>query len=153
MMSTATRRRGLGRGGGHSEGPTADHARAYRAGCAPHPPDANSLLPTVVGKRSNYCGSTRQPRPGQLQCRAMKKLRWGVLGVAKIAVDRVVPAMQRGEASLVTAIASRDRAKADAAAAKLGIATAYGSYDALLADADVDAVYIPLPNHLHVPWT
>ncbi|PYQ96883.1 MAG: NAD-binding protein [Acidobacteria bacterium] len=83
----------------------------------------------------------------------MKKLRWGVLGVAKIAVDRVVPAMQRGEASLVTAIASRDRAKADAAAAKLGIATAYGSYDALLADADVDAVYIPLPNHLHVPWT
>src|SRR5437773_7313029 len=50
-------------------------------------------------------------------------------------------------------MASRDRAKADAAAAKLGIATAYGSYDALLADADVDAVYIPLPNHLHVPWT
>ena len=83
----------------------------------------------------------------------MTKLRWGVLGAAKIAVEKVVPAMQRGHWSAVTAIASRDRAKADAAAAKLGIATAYGSYDALLADPAVDAVYIPLPNHLHVPWT
>ena len=53
----------------------------------------------------------------------------------------------------MAAIASRDRAKADAAAAKLGIATAYGSYEALLADPEIDAVYIPLPNHLHVPWT
>jgi predicted dehydrogenase len=61
--------------------------------------------------------------------------------------------MQRGAWSAVTAIASRDRAKADAAAAKLGIATAYGSYDALLADPNIDAVYIPLPNHLHAPWT
>jgi predicted dehydrogenase len=83
----------------------------------------------------------------------MTQLRWGVLGVAKIAVDKVVPAMQRGAWSAVTAIASRDRAKADAAAAKLGIATAYGSYDALLADPNIDAVYIPLPNHLHAPWT
>jgi predicted dehydrogenase len=83
----------------------------------------------------------------------MTRLRWGVLGVAKIAVDKVIPAMRRGEWSAVTAIASRDRAKADAAAAKLGIATAYGSYEALLADLNIDAVYIPLPNHLHAPWT
>ena len=83
----------------------------------------------------------------------MTKLRWGVLGVAKIAVEKVIPAMQRGKWLAVTAIASRDHAKADAAAATLGIATAYGSYEALLADPEIDAVYIPLPNHLHVPWT
>src|SRR5438445_11386612 len=83
----------------------------------------------------------------------MARLRWGVLGAAKIAIEKVVPAMQRGEWSVVTAIASRDRAKADAAAATLGIPTAYGSYEALLADPANDAVYIPLPNHLHVPWT
>ncbi len=83
----------------------------------------------------------------------MTQLRWGVLGVAKIAVDKVIPAMQRGEWSTVRAIASRDRAKADAAAAKLGIPTAHESYEALLADPNIDAVYIPLPNHLHAPWT
>jgi predicted dehydrogenase len=83
----------------------------------------------------------------------MTKLRWGVLGVSKIATEKVIPAMQRGQWSTVVAIASRDRAKADAAAAKLGIPTAYGSYEALLADPNVDAVYIPLPNHLHAPWT
>jgi predicted dehydrogenase len=83
----------------------------------------------------------------------MTQLRWGVLGVAKIAVDKVIPAMQRGEWSAVRAIASRDRAKADAAAATLGIPTAHESYEALLADPNIDAVYIPLPNHLHAPWT
>jgi predicted dehydrogenase len=82
----------------------------------------------------------------------MTKLRWGVLGVSKIATEKVIPAMQRGQWTTVAAIASRDRAKADAAAARLGIATAYGSYEALLADSNIDAVYIPLPNHLHVPW-
>ncbi len=83
----------------------------------------------------------------------MNKLRWGVLGVAKIATRSVIPAMQCGRWSEVTAIASRDRAKADEAAATFGIATAYASYEELLADPDVDAVYNPLPNHLHVPWT
>jgi predicted dehydrogenase len=83
----------------------------------------------------------------------MTKQRWGVLGAAKIAVEKVIPAMQGGEWSTVVAIASRDRAKADAAAERLGIATAYGSYEALLGDPNIDAVYIPLPNHLHVPWT
>ena len=83
----------------------------------------------------------------------MRKIRWGVLGVAKIATEKVIPAMQGGQWSEVTAIASRDPEKAKSAAAGLGIAKAYGSYDDLLADKDVDAIYNPLPNHLHVPWT
>ena len=82
----------------------------------------------------------------------MQKLRWGVLGVARIATNKVIPAMQRGSLTEVVAIASRDRRKADAAAKTLGIQRAYGSYDALTADSDVEAVYIPLPNHLHVEW-
>lgn len=80
-------------------------------------------------------------------------VRWGVLGVAKIAVSKVVPAMQRGARSKVVAIASRDLARARAAADTLGIPSAYGSYEELLADPHVQAVYIPLPNHLHVPWS
>ena len=76
-----------------------------------------------------------------------------MLGVAKIATDKVIPAMMRGRFSTVTAIASRDRAKADAAARRLGVPKAYGSYDELLDDPDVDAIYNPLPNHLHVPWS
>ena len=83
----------------------------------------------------------------------MPKLRWGVLGVAGIATRKVIPAMQQGEWSVVTAIASRDGEKARRAADSLDIAKAYGSYDDLLHDPDVDAVYNPLPNHLHVPWT
>ena len=83
----------------------------------------------------------------------MKKVRWGVLGVAKIAVEKVVPAMQKGRYSAVTAIASRSLGKARAAARRLGIAKAYGSYEDLLADPEIDAVYNPLPNHLHVPWS
>ena len=82
----------------------------------------------------------------------MHTLRWGVLGVAKIATAKVIPAMQRGTRTTVTAIASRDRAKAESAARALGIGKAYGSYEALLLDPAVDAVYIPLPNHLHVEW-
>jgi predicted dehydrogenase len=82
-----------------------------------------------------------------------RKLRWGVLGVARIAVETVVPAMQRGRYCEVVAIASRDLAKAEEAARRLGVPRAYGSYEELLADADVEAVYNPLPNHLHVPWS
>jgi predicted dehydrogenase len=83
----------------------------------------------------------------------MAKVRWGVLGVAKIAVEKVIPAMQVGQWSEVTAIASRDHAKARRASVALGIPTAHGSYEALLADPGIDAVYIPLPNDLHVPWS
>jgi predicted dehydrogenase len=81
------------------------------------------------------------------------KLRWGVLSTAKIGVKKVLPAMQLGQHTTVAAIASRDLAKARQVAATLGIPKAYGSYEELLADPDIDAVYIPLPNHLHVPWT
>jgi predicted dehydrogenase len=83
----------------------------------------------------------------------MQKLRWGVLGVAGIATRKVIPAMQRGQWSTVTAIASRDGSRARQAADRLGIPKAYGSYEDLLEDPDVDAVYNPLPNHLHVPWS
>jgi predicted dehydrogenase len=83
----------------------------------------------------------------------MQKIRWGVLGVAKIATDKVIPAMQRGQWSQVNAIASRNLERAQAAAAQLGIPKAYGSYEALVADPEIDAIYNPLPNHLHVPWT
>ena len=83
----------------------------------------------------------------------MNKIRWGVLGVAKIATAKVIPAMQAAEHCSVLAIASRDGARASRAAADLGISHAHSSYEALLANPEVDAVYIPLPNHLHVPWT
>jgi predicted dehydrogenase len=82
----------------------------------------------------------------------MKKIRWGVLSTARIGTETVIPAMQLGEYSRVTAIASRQLEKAQAQARKLGIKKVYGSYEELLADPDIDAVYIPLPNHLHVPW-
>ena len=81
------------------------------------------------------------------------KVRWGVLGVARIATQKVIPAMKRGKSSEVTAIGSRDLKKAQEAAAALGIPKAYGSYDELLADPDIEAIYNPLPNHLHVPWS
>ncbi|MHB8974171.1 MAG: Gfo/Idh/MocA family protein [Pirellulaceae bacterium] len=82
---------------------------------------------------------------------AMQKVRWGILSTAKIGTEKVIPAMQRGEYGEVTAIASRDLPRAQQAARRLGIPKAYGSYDELLRDADIDAVYNPLPNHLHVP--
>jgi predicted dehydrogenase len=83
----------------------------------------------------------------------MSKVRWGVLSTAKIGTVKVIPAMQRGVYTEVTAIASRDPERARAAARQLGIPQAYGSYEELLADPEVDAVYNPMPNHLHVPWS
>ena len=82
-----------------------------------------------------------------------KKIRWGVLSTASIGVRKVLPAMQKGEYSSVAAIASRNLAKAKETAAKLGIPTAYGSYEELIADPRVDAIYNPLPNQFHIPWT
>jgi len=81
------------------------------------------------------------------------KLRWGVLSTANIGLKKVIPAMQQGETITVTAIASRDIAKAKQAAEALDIPTAYGSYEELLADPNIDAIYNPLPNQFHVPWT
>jgi predicted dehydrogenase len=83
----------------------------------------------------------------------MPKIRWGVLSTAAIGAKKVIPAMQQGEFSQVTAIASRNHEKAQATAQALGIPKAYGSYEDLLADPDVDAIYNPLPNHLHIPWS
>src|SRR6202050_90323 len=82
-----------------------------------------------------------------------KKVRWGVIGVAKIATQKVIPAMQRGTWSEIAGIASRDPEKARRAAADLKIPKSYGSYEEMLADPDIEAVYNPLPNHLHVPWS
>src|SRR5215467_5450699 len=84
---------------------------------------------------------------------AQGKVKWGVLGVANIAVKKVIPAMQKSAWCEVSAIASRDPRKANDAAAQLRIARAYGSYDELLADPEIEAIYNPLPNHLHVPWS
>jgi len=83
----------------------------------------------------------------------MSKVRWGVLSTANIGTETVIPAMQQGVYCEVTAIASRDLAKGQSEARRLGIPTAYGSYEELLADPHVDAIYNPLPNHLHVPWS
>jgi predicted dehydrogenase len=83
----------------------------------------------------------------------LKKVKWGVLGVASIATRKVIPGMQMGEWSEIAAIASRDLKKAEDAAKKLGIPKAYGSYEELLGDKEVEAIYNPLPNHLHVPWS
>ncbi|HKF24600.1 MAG TPA: Gfo/Idh/MocA family oxidoreductase [Candidatus Acidoferrum sp.] len=82
-----------------------------------------------------------------------RKVQWGVLGVASIATRKVIPGMQKGEWSEIAAIASRDPEKAKRAAGELGIRKAYGSYEELLADPEIEAVYNPLPNHLHVPWS
>ena len=85
--------------------------------------------------------------------RMANKVRWGVLSTAAIGVKKVIPAMQLGQYSVVKAIASRDLQRAKAAAGELGIEKAYGSYEELLADPEIDAIYNPLPGHLHIPWT
>jgi predicted dehydrogenase len=79
-------------------------------------------------------------------------LRWGILSTANIAVEKVIPGMRTAKRAEVLGIASRDRGRAEATARQLGIPQAYGSYEELLADKDIDAVYVPLPNHLHAPW-
>ncbi|MGB2620932.1 MAG: Gfo/Idh/MocA family oxidoreductase [Candidatus Acidiferrum sp.] len=82
-----------------------------------------------------------------------KKVKWGVLSTARIGVNKVVPGMQKGEWSEVVAIASREGKKAESVARKLRIPKAYWSYEELLADPEIEAIYNPLPNHLHVPWS
>ena len=83
----------------------------------------------------------------------MRKVRWGILSTANIGMQKVTPAIQRSAHSEVVAIASRDLGKAQAAASQLGIPKAYGSYEEMFADPEIDAIYNPLPNHLHVPMT
>ena len=83
----------------------------------------------------------------------MTPVKWGILGASKFALAKAVPGMLKSAYADVVAIASRDLAKAQQAATSLGIDRAYGSYEALLADPEVEAIYNPLPNHLHVPWS
>ena len=83
----------------------------------------------------------------------MDKVRWGIISTAKIGIDQVIPAMQGQEFCDVTAIASRNFEKAVAAANQLGIPKAYGAYEELFTDPEIDAVYNPLPNHMHLEWT
>lgn len=81
------------------------------------------------------------------------RIRWGILSTARIGTGRVIPAIQKSRNGKVLAIASRSMASAQAAAQEMGIERAYGSYEDLLADPDIDAIYNPLPNHLHAPWS
>lgn len=83
----------------------------------------------------------------------LEPVRWGILSTAKIGREKVIPAMQRGRMCNVVAIASRGLERAQQVAADLNIPKAYGSYEELLADPEVEAIYNPLPNHLHVPWS
>jgi predicted dehydrogenase len=82
----------------------------------------------------------------------MTGIRWGVLGTANIAIRQVIPAIRAAARCEVAAIASRDLARAEQAAGVVGIERAYGSYGQLLHDDEIDAVYIPLPNHMHAEW-
>ena len=83
----------------------------------------------------------------------MATLRWGILSTAGIATEKAIPGFQRASRCEVVAIGSRDVERARAAADRHGIARVHGSYEGLLADPEVDAVYVPLPNHLHAEWT
>lgn len=81
------------------------------------------------------------------------RVRWGVLGAANIALKKVIPGMQRAKRCEIVAIASRNQERAEQAAQQLGIPRAYGTYEELLADTSIEAIYNPLPSHLHVPWS
>ena len=83
----------------------------------------------------------------------MSKIRWGILSTAKIGREKVIPAIQKSKLCEVVAIASRQKEQAEKEASSLHIQKAYGSYEELLSDPQVDAIYIPLPNHLHVEWS
>jgi len=84
---------------------------------------------------------------------AIAPVRWGVLGASNFAKKVSLPGMTRGPLTQVVALASRDIEKARAAAQSLGIPKAYGSYEELLADPDIEIIYNPLPNHLHAEWS
>src|SRR5438105_7214965 len=82
-----------------------------------------------------------------------KKVRWGILSTSNFALRYTIPAMQQGDWSEITAICSRDKKKSEETARVMGIPKAYGSYEELLADPEIEAIYNPLPNHMHVPWS
>src|SRR3954452_17780243 len=123
----------------HDGSPGRRRCRAVRADPAAQSPHARGCVPT-----------RRRGLPGLMTDRL---LRWGVLSTAKIAREKWIPGVRRGSRGEVVAIGSRDEQSGRAVAAELGIPRAHGSYEALLADPEVDAVYIPVPNHLHREWT
>lgn len=82
----------------------------------------------------------------------MQKIKWGILSTAKIGREKVIPAIQKGKYCDVVAIASRNIEQAQVVANNLGIQKVFGSYEELLTDAEIEAIYIPLPNHMHVEW-
>jgi D-xylose 1-dehydrogenase (NADP+, D-xylono-1,5-lactone-forming) len=106
-----------------------------------------------VGPAAREGSGTLGPMASFATVPADRRVRWGILGVADIARKRVVPAIAASATGEVVAIASRDAARAEAAARQLGIPRSYGAYADLLRDDAVDAVYIPLPNSLHAEWT
>ena len=97
--------------------------------------------------------AAERPRDPKQSDEALAPVRWGVLGASNFALKVSLPGMKRGPLTQLAALASRDIGKATAAARSLGIPKAYGSYEELLADPEIEAIYNPLPNHLHVPWT
>jgi predicted dehydrogenase len=113
----------------------------------PKPTSQASGVSSVILGKDASSALRRYDRPMN------KTLRWGVLSTAAIGLKKVLPGMQRGQYCTIAAIASRDLSRARAAAAQLNIPTAYGSYEELLADPNIDAIYNPLPNDLHLPWT
>ena len=114
------------------------------ASCGDRTVARSMLVPVVINNAlASLCGADH----------TMQKVRWGIISTAAIGLHKVIPAMQRAELCDVVAIGSRRQDAADRAAKQLGIPRAYGSYEALLADPEIDAIYNPLPNHLHVPWT
>jgi len=83
----------------------------------------------------------------------MEKVKWGILSTARIATQKVIPALQRSRFNEVVAIASRTLETAQRAAQAAGIPKTFGNYQELLEDETIQAIYNPLPNHLHLPWT
>ena len=104
----------------------------------------------MTDKNSFQQKSVSSPLGGDERGAALK---WGILSTAIIAREAMIPAMQKSKHSELVAVASRDIKKAEKAAEEFGIKKAYGSYESLLADDEVEAVYIPLPNHMHVEWS
>ena len=83
----------------------------------------------------------------------MKEIRWGILGASKIAFEQVIPAMLKSKNTKLLAIASRDIDKAKLFSQKYSIQKVFNNYEQLISDPEIDAIYIPLPNHLHVPYS
>ena len=84
---------------------------------------------------------------------SQQKVKWGIISTANIGMKKVIPAMQNCRNAEIIAIASRDTSSAKSAARTLGIAKYYGDYQSLLQDPEIEAIYNPLPNHMHVPWS